>query len=139
MKDGIKLRNKSQEMTENASLWRWLQTPGFLSASKLAELVSFHFLIESTEGNLVFWPVHQSSQRAAESRLPGSCSHFEADVGSNCENRAEEESQALPGCCRVSGLWSCFWEGVNGKTECIFRQFLFFTPSNPALQIPAQH
>lgn len=48
VKDGIKLRNKSKEMTENASLRRWLQTPGFLSARKLAELASFHFLIEST-------------------------------------------------------------------------------------------
>lgn len=48
VKDGIQLRNKSKKMTENASLWRWLQTPGFLSARKLAELASFHFLIEST-------------------------------------------------------------------------------------------
>lgn len=63
MKDGIKLRNKSQEMTENASLWRWLQTPGFLSASKLAELARFHFLIESTEGNLVFWPIFSVGSR----------------------------------------------------------------------------
>ena len=45
MKDGIKLRNKSKEMTEKCQFVEVAADACFLNAGELAERLRFHFLI----------------------------------------------------------------------------------------------
>lgn len=142
VKDGIKLRNKSKkndwkcQSVEVAADTRipecqeasragefsfsdreHLRKPGLLARAPVFSVGSW----EQTPGKLLTcWSrcVEQLWKRGT-GRMPSAPWMLDA-----------AESLA---CAVASG------KGVNVKTECIFRQFLFFTPSNPALQIPAQH
>lgn len=66
MKDGIKLRNKSKEMTEKCQFVEVAADACFLNAGELAERLRFHFLIWSIYESLWFWYVLQSSQQVVQ-------------------------------------------------------------------------